>query len=183
MNDPMRKHTLRKRDRLRRRLRHWKSVAIVTSAVGVSAVAAVPYGQPVDLLEPGLPGPEQVMALSLMPLQDAAPVTIDNTEYDTRLIENGEASFYGAGLVGNATANGETFNPSDLTAAHPTLPFGSMVRVTNDVNGREVTVRINDRGPFVGERVIDLSEEAARKIGMIGSGTAPVTIELLTARG
>ncbi len=179
----MTKRNVRKRDRLKRRLRQWKGVAIVSSAVGVSAIAAVPYGQPTDLLEPGKPGPEQMLALTLIPRQDAAPLVVDETEYDSRLVESGEASFYGAGLAGNPTANGETFNPAELTAAHPTLPFGSKVRVINDVNGREVTVRINDRGPFVGDRVIDLSEAAARKIGMIGRGTAPVTLELLVERG
>jgi rare lipoprotein A len=95
----------------------------------------------------------------------------------TTLLETGTASFYGAGFAGRPTANGESFNPNDLTAAHPTLPFGTEVKVTNVRNGKSVVVRINDRGPFTGNRVIDLSREAASQIGMIKSGTVPVHIE------
>ena len=84
------------------------------------------------------------------------------------------ASWYGPGFHGRRTANGETFNTHALTAAHRTLPFGTRVKVTNVGNGRSVVVRINDRGPFVHGRVIDLSQAAARVIGM--SGTARITI-------
>ena len=89
----------------------------------------------------------------------------------------GKASYYGRGFAGRPTANGEIFDPNALTAAHRTLPFGSSVLVTNQSNGRQVIVRINDRGPFVKGRIVDLSEEAARKIGMIRSGTATVRLE------
>jgi rare lipoprotein A len=95
----------------------------------------------------------------------------------TTLLETGTASFYGAGFAGKPTANGESFNPSALTAAHPTLPFGTEVKVTNVRTGKSVVVRINDRGPFAKNRVIDLSREAASRIGMVNSGTAPVHIE------
>ena len=88
-----------------------------------------------------------------------------------------EASYYGKGFAGKPTANGETFNPNEMTAAHRTLPFGTIVRVTDAATGKSVDVRINDRGPFHGNREIDLSEGAARKLGMIGSGTAKVIIE------
>jgi len=93
----------------------------------------------------------------------------------------GWASWYGPGFDGNLTANGETFNQYDLTAAHPSLPFGTTVRVTNKDNGQSVVVRINDRGPYAGGRVLDLSKGAAEAIGMIGSGVAPVQIDVLTA--
>ena len=93
----------------------------------------------------------------------------------------GHASYYGPGLAGNRTANGEVFDPNKLTAAHRTLPLGSRVRVTNPRNGEVVTVRINDRGPFHGNRVIDLSEAAAREIGLIRSGTARVRLALIVA--
>ena len=84
------------------------------------------------------------------------------------------------GTAENSTAaNGERYNMNELTAAHPSLPFGSRVRVINRKNGRSVIVRINDRGPFVGRRIIDLSRGAASKIGMIDTGTAPVTLEVL----
>lgn len=91
----------------------------------------------------------------------------------------GRASWYGPGFAGRRTANGEIFDPSQLTAAHKTLPFGTQVRVTNLNNGRSILVRINDRGPFKPGRIIDLSRAAAEQIGMIGSGTAPVQLELM----
>ena len=93
----------------------------------------------------------------------------------------GVASWYGPGFDGNLTANGEIFDTRKLTAAHQTLPFDTLVRVTNLENGEAVIVRINDRGPFVGGRIIDLSEAAAERIDMIGSGTARVRLELLQA--
>jgi len=91
----------------------------------------------------------------------------------------GQASFYGPGFYGNRTANGEVYRPGTMTAAHPSLPFGTRVRVTNLNNGRSTVVRINDRGPYVGGRIIDLSETAADSIGMIHSGVAPVKIQIL----
>lgn len=94
-------------------------------------------------------------------------------------ISGGEASFYGNELAGNRTASGEVFDPGKLTAAHRTLPLGSRVRVTNARNGESVVVRINDRGPFHGNRVIDLSTAAARSIGLIQSGTGRVNLALL----
>ena len=94
-------------------------------------------------------------------------------------IGGGMASYYGNELAGNRTASGERFDPGQLTAAHRTLPFGSMVRVTNTSNGDSVIVRINDRGPFSRGRVIDVSQAAAREIGMHRSGTARVKLALL----
>ena len=91
----------------------------------------------------------------------------------------GVASYYGYDGSGNRTASGQRFNPERLTAAHRHLPFGTKVRVTNTRNGRSVVVRINDRGPFIRGRVIDLSVAAARVLGMMGSGVAPVRIEVL----
>ena len=91
----------------------------------------------------------------------------------------GVASWYGGadGLNGNRTASGERFNTHDLTAAHRTLPFGTMLTVTNQNNGKTVTVKINDRGPFHGGRIIDLSSAAASEIGIKRSGTGPVCLE------
>ena len=94
-------------------------------------------------------------------------------------IDGGMASYYGNELAGNRTASGERFDPSQLTAAHRSLPFGSKVRVTNTSNGDSVIVRINDRGPFSHGRVIDVSTAAAREIGMHRSGTARVKLALL----
>ena len=92
---------------------------------------------------------------------------------------SGEASWYGPGFNGNYTANGEIYNQSALTAAHKTLPFGTRVRVTNLYNGRSVVVRINDRGPFIPGRIIDLSQGAAQVIGVTSSGVAPVRMDIL----
>lgn len=91
----------------------------------------------------------------------------------------GIASFYCAGFHGNRTASGQRYNCNAYTAAHRSLPFGTRVRVTNVRNGRSVIVTINDRGPFIRGRIIDLSTAAARSIGMIGSGIAPVRVEVL----
>lgn len=91
----------------------------------------------------------------------------------------GLASWYGPGFQGRKTASGERFNQNEMTAAHRSLPFGTKVRVTNRNNGRSVVVRINDRGPFIGGRVIDVSAAAARSLGMVSSGVAPVTVEVL----
>jgi len=93
--------------------------------------------------------------------------------------EVGIASFYGREWNGHRTASGERFNPDALTAAHRTLPFGTRVRVTNLENGRHVVVRINDRGPFVRGRVLDVSRAAANKLGFVGTGTATVRLEVL----
>ena len=96
--------------------------------------------------------------------------------------QTGQASWYGH-EGGNKTANGERYHPGGLTAAHRTLPMGTRVRVTNNRNGRSVVVRINDRGPFTGGRIIDLSEGAAAAIGIKGSGVGNVTIEPLGRGG
>jgi rare lipoprotein A len=91
----------------------------------------------------------------------------------------GIASFYGDELRGHLTANGERFNPGALTAAHRTLPFGTRLRVTNLDNGRTVAVRVNDRGPYAHGRILDLSAEAARRLGMLERGVARVRIDVL----
>lgn len=91
--------------------------------------------------------------------------------------QTGLASFYGGAQDGNTTASGDTFHQSAFTAAHRTLAFGTMVRVTNMNNGRSVTVSINDRGPHVKGRIIDLSLGAARALGMKKDGVVPVRLE------
>jgi rare lipoprotein A len=95
-------------------------------------------------------------------------------------VEQGIASWYGIPFDGRRAANGEIFDMNTLVAAHRTLPFGSILRVTNLTNGRDVEVRVIDRGPFVGDRILDLARAAAVSLGMIGTGTAPVRIELLS---
>lgn len=93
-------------------------------------------------------------------------------------VQVGMASWYGPGFHGRRTASGEIYDQDALTAAHPSLPFGTRVRVTNLDNGRAVDVRITDRGPFAGGRIIDLSRAAARVIGLIGPGVGRVRVEV-----
>jgi len=100
-------------------------------------------------------------------------------EIERGAAQEGMASWYGKEFHGRPTASGERFDMHALTAAHPTLPFGARVRVTNLANGKSVTVRVNDRGPFTKGRIIDLSYAAAREIGIIESGTARVRVEIL----
>ena len=95
-----------------------------------------------------------------------------------KLPQTGEASWYGAQHHGKQTASGTIFDQAELTAAHPSLPFGSRIKVTNLANGKSVEVEITDRGPFAGNRIIDLSQAAAKALEMIDSGTANVRLEL-----
>lgn len=113
--------------------------------------------------------------VALVPEFDAAPAATDSA------IGGGEASYYGEELAGNPTASGEPFEPARLTAAHRTLPLGTRLRVTNLHTDESVIVRVNDRGPFAKHRVLDLSTRAAREIGMLRAGTAPVRLEIVRA--
>jgi rare lipoprotein A len=92
--------------------------------------------------------------------------------------QEGVASWYGPKHHGKTTASGQPFDPNALTAAHPSLPFGTQVRVTNLANSKQVVVTINDRGPYKGDRIIDLSRAAARKLNI--DGIAPVRVEVLS---
>ncbi|MCW3082190.1 MAG: septal ring lytic transglycosylase RlpA family protein [Segetibacter sp.] len=94
-----------------------------------------------------------------------------------KIVESGKASFYADKFDGRQTSNGEIFKQRKKTAAHRTLPFGTKVTVTNLANGRTVKVRVNDRGPFVKGRMIDLSKRAAKKLDMVNAGVANVEIK------
>lgn len=112
------------------------------------------------------------------------PYVVRGIRYTPKMVSvgdefNGYASWYGPDFHGKLTSNGETYNMYDMTAAHKTLPMNTIVKVTNRRNGLSTVVRINDRGPFVDTRIIDLSKTAAKKIDMLGTGTAPVTLEVL----
>ncbi|MCE3255673.1 MAG: hypothetical protein K0R25_1167 [Rickettsiaceae bacterium] len=107
-----------------------------------------------------------------------AGVTYQPREYD-HLEEVGIASWYGDDFHGKPTANGEIYHKGDMTAAHPTLPLPSMVRITNLKNGRSVKVRVNDRGPFSKKRIVDVSERAAIELGFKNEGTGNVKLEYL----
>jgi len=93
--------------------------------------------------------------------------------------QNGIASWYGPGFHGKKTASTETYNMRELTAAHNTLPLNTLVKITNLENQKEVVVRVNDRGPFVGDRIVDLSLAAAQELGMVKKGTVPVRMAVL----
>ncbi len=112
------------------------------------------------------------------------PYTVNGVTYYPTVVEvgtkyRGIASWYGPDFHGKMTSSGEMYNMYDFTAAHKTLPMNTILKVTNLRNGKSTIVRINDRGPFVENRIIDLSYAAAKKIGMIGTGTAPVELEVL----
>ena len=112
------------------------------------------------------------------------PYTINGERYEPLsshegFVQSGVASWYGSDFHGKTTSNGERYDMHAMTAAHKTLPLGVYVKVRNRDNGREAVVRINDRGPFVAGRIIDLAYSAAKEIGIVDSGTVPVTIEAL----
>jgi rare lipoprotein A len=92
----------------------------------------------------------------------------------------GVASWYGQEFQGITTASGEVFDLNGFTAAHPTLPFGTTIRVTNLKNNKNILLRINDRGPHIGQRLLDVSRAAAQRLGFVHSGTTPVRVEVVT---
>jgi peptidoglycan lytic transglycosylase len=137
--------------------RPWRLAPVFAALVGLSACAS--------------PAPEPPAA-ALPPTPVAAAPFFSQT---------GTASWYGRSHQGRPTASGETFDMNRMTAAHRTLPFDTVLRVTNLRSGQETSVRVNDRGPFGGERIIDLSAAAAQALGMRQDGIAPVRIEAYAA--
>lgn len=135
--------------------------------------APVPAGPAVDLRTVS-PTVEARARTATIP--DTTP---GNATAEGRLIGAGGASYYADRFHGRRTASGEAFNKHALTAAHRTLPFGTRVQVTNPTNGRSVVVRINDRGPFHGGRVIDLSRSAAERIGIVARGHGQVRLSII----
>jgi len=102
----------------------------------------------------------------------------DNGKQSAPFIQQGLASFYHSSFHGRPTASGQTYSAHHFTAAHRTLPFGTKVKVTNKVNRKSVVVTVNDRGPWIGKRVIDVSSSAAEVIGLLQAGVAPVTLRV-----
>jgi len=116
------------------------------------------------------------------------PYVVRGVKYYPTVVSIGDkfygiSSWYGPNFHGKLTSNGERYNMWAMTAAHKTLPMNTILKVTNRRNGKSVVVRVNDRGPFVSTRIIDLSKAAASKIDMIGTGTAPVVLEVLGFEG
>jgi rare lipoprotein A len=114
-----------------------------------------------------------------MKTPDPTRLAVEARSKQGAMIEEGVASWYGPNFHGKLTANGEVYDMYGLTAAHRTLPFNTIVRVENAENNKSVVVRINDRGPFAKDRIIDLSKKAAEEIDMLGPGTAPVRLYLI----
>ena len=132
----------------------------------------------------GLLGPEWVQepAPSIAPAQPAAPAPQSPPVQKPAYRETGLAGWYGKEFQGKKTASGDVFDKEGLLAAHRTLPLGTYLRVVNLENGRAVRVRVNDRGPYVDGRIIDLSREAARVLDMEARGVAPVKLEVVAAQ-
>jgi rare lipoprotein A len=150
---------------------------LLAGCAGRRPIASVTPPTPPATPEP-VPGPAPTRPPSAP--NPAQPPTRTAPFIPGVFIEEGTASWYGIPFHGRRAANGEIFDMNSLVAAHRTLPFGSILRVTNLNNGRDVQVRVIDRGPFVGDRILDLARAAAVALDMIGSGTAPVRIELLS---
>ena len=146
----------------------------LTAAFAADDTTPVEAG--VSATDPALPHFEPSPEFVSTPVVQAIPEETV-AEETGRELGSGVASWYGAEFAGRRTANGERFNPSEYTAAHRTLPFGSKVRVSR--GDKSVVVRINDRGPFHGNRVIDLSRAAAAEIGLVSAGRGEVTLALV----
>lgn len=122
---------------------------------------------------------KSILFVSILTLPACMTVPKGVGDYDAGYVEQGIASWYGGYFHGQTTANGEIYDQFQLTAAHRLLPLGSVVRVTNAENGRAVEVVINDRGPFIKGRIIDLSFAAAEQLGGVDPGTLPVVVEVI----
>lgn len=153
------------------RSRVWRRLCLVL-LVALTCTALVGCGAKKSWRKGGTPGtkPYTVRGKTYYPLKSAHG-----------FVEEGMASWYGPGFHGKTTANGERYNQYALTAAHKILPLGTTVTVTNLQNRRSLTLRINDRGPFVGDRVIDLSRKAAEELGIIAAGTGRVRVQTVGA--
>lgn len=165
------------------------AVALVAAGGSIGAVQAAGEAEPpvspqisavqtdpIDLPR-FVPTAESAQDELAAPLEIAAPEWLDPDDAVIEDIPDGVASWYGPGFAGRKTASGVRFDPRQMTAAHRTLPFGSKVRVSR--GGKSVVVTINDRGPFHGNRVIDLSQAAAAELGLIRAGSGHVELALL----
>jgi rare lipoprotein A len=149
----------------------------VAALYGCAQLETAPEPEPESASAPPAP-PSAARAPSSPPARSpAATPESDQPARSTQL--RGRISMYGAEFAGRTTASGDAFDPGGLTMAHPTLPFGTRVRVTNLENKRSVEVVVNDRGPFVAGRIADLSEAAAHRIGMVADGVVDALLDVL----
>jgi rare lipoprotein A len=159
------------------------AVALTAAMLAACAQSSVVTDKPASLATSRQASPEPNTKASFVPKRDAAVVTNKHAPFgtnkhaaETQDASYGLASFYGHD---SQTASGEKFNAREFTAAHRTLPFGTRVRVTNVATGRSVTVRVNDRGPFVPGRIVDVSYSAAETLGIIERGVAKVKLDVI----
>jgi len=160
---------------------------IVVSFLVVLLAGCAPQSVRPPALKPSSPPPpgsQSPVDASGKPRPWQRPYSVFGEQYQPLqshegFVETGVASWYGSDFHGKKTSNGEIYNMHDMTAAHKLLPLGVFVKVTNLDNGRETLVRVNDRGPFVKKRIIDLSYAAADSLGVVGPGTAKVRVEAL----
>jgi rare lipoprotein A len=152
----------------------------------VSAGAASPFKKPLAAVSHALLACSLLSACAITPIHDRAAYDRDIGGYPEKAesreaghVQTGMISYYGGKFHGRKTASGAPFDKNALTAAHRTLPFGTRVKVTNLDNGRSVIVTVNDRGPYAHGRILDLSEAAAREIGLISKGTTKARITVL----
>src|SRR5712691_3324196 len=157
------------------------AVALTAATLAACAQSSVVTNKSASLAPGRQASPEPVRKASVIAhravaAKKHAPLGANKPAAETKEGSHGLASFY---RQGSQTANGESFNPSELTAAHRTLPFGTRLRVTNVATGQSVTVRVNDRGPFVPGRVVDVSYSAAETLGIVGQGVAKVKLDVV----
>jgi peptidoglycan lytic transglycosylase len=165
-----------------RNVMQWLAVVLGAASLAACAQSSVVTNRSEILMPSRLASREHNQTISFAPNRRVAvakkhtPFASNKKAAETRVASRGIASFY---TEGTQTASGEKFNTNELTAAHPTLPFGTRLRVTNVASGRSVTVRINDRGPYVAGRVVDVSYAAAETLGMVGGGVAKVKLDVV----
>lgn len=152
-------------------------VALLAFAVASTLLFAAGCSHPTHRAQAPAQSP---VSQQVPPKPSSAPPHGQQAPIPYGYVEEGVASWYGYPFQGRHTSNGEIYDMHEMTAAHRTLPFNAVVRVTNLTNGKQTEVRINDRGPFVANRIIDLSQSAAQTIEMIGPGTAQVRLEVIS---
>jgi rare lipoprotein A len=160
--------------------RRQATIALVSLLlVGCASGRGRAPGEPIpDQIEAKFPGPEPEVEIEAGQgqVQGPSPLEMQEQRAAEQEIARGLASWYGHKFHGRRTASGERFDMNDFTAAHPSLPFGTQLTVRNPANGREVAVRVNDRGPHTGRRIIDLSRAAAQAIGLVKAGVGTVVL-------